>query len=81
MSWIKTIPYAEATEELKKIYDETKAKFGKVINLVKIQSLRPETMTIGRSLYRHLMAIPDGLNRRQRVLLATVVSSLNGCHY
>lgn len=81
MSWIKTIPYAEASGELKKIYDETKNKFGKIINLVKIQSLRPETMAIGRNLYRHLMALPDGLNRKQRVLIATVVSSLNGCHY
>lgn len=24
MSWIKTVPYAQASEELKKIYDETK---------------------------------------------------------
>ena len=81
MSWIKTVPYAEASGELKKIYDETKVKFGEIINLVKIQSLRPGTMAIGRSLYRHLMTIPDGLNRRERVLIATVVSSLNGCHY
>lgn len=81
MSWIKTVPYGQASGELKKIYDETKAKFGKVINLVKIQSLRPDTMGIGRSLYRHLMTLPDGLTRRERVLIATVVSSLNGCHY
>lgn len=81
MSWIKTVTYTEASAELKKIYDETKAKFGKIINLVKIQSLRPDTMAIGRNLYRHLMTIPDGLNRRQRVLIATIVSSINGCHY
>lgn len=81
MSWIKTVPYSQASEELKKIYDETKAKFGKIINLVKIQSLRPETMAIGRNLYRHLMTVPDGLKRKQRVLIATVVSSLNGCYY
>ena len=81
MSWIQTIPYAEASDELKKIYDETKAKFGKVINLVKIQSLRPDTMAIGRNLYRHIMTIPDGLTRKERVLIATVVSSLNGCYY
>ena len=81
MSWIKTVPYAEASGELKKIYDETKANLWKIINLVKIQSLRPETMAIGRNLYRHLMTIPDGLNSKQRVLIATVVSSLNGCHY
>jgi hypothetical protein len=50
MSWIKTVPYGEASGVLKKIYDETRAKFGDVINLVKIQSLRPDTMAIGRKL-------------------------------
>jgi hypothetical protein len=58
MSWIKTVPPEEAAGELKRIYDEAKAKFGEVINLVKIQSLRPETMAIGRELYKHLMTVP-----------------------
>ena len=81
MSWIRTVPPDEATGELKTIYDETKAKFGEVINLVKIQSLRPDTMALGRGLYKHLMTSPGGLSRLQRVLLATVVSHLNSCHY
>jgi hypothetical protein len=81
MSWIATVPYEEAAGTLKEIYDETRAKFGDVINLVKIQSLRPETMAIGRQLYRHLMTVPGGLVRLQRVLIATVVSHLNNCHY
>ncbi len=81
MSWIGTVPEEEASGELKQIYDETRAKFGNVINLVKIQSLRPQTMGMGRQLYRHLMTGPGGLSHRQRVLIATVVSSLNHCHY
>jgi len=81
MSWIRTVPEAEASGELKQIYNETRAKFGSVINLVKIQSLRPDTMGIGRQLYRHLMTAPGGLSHLQRVLLATVVSRLNQCHY
>ncbi len=81
MSWIKTVPYEEATGQLKEIYDETKAKFGEVINLVKIQSLHPETMGMGRQLYKHLMTSPGGLSNLQRVLIATVVSNLNHCHY
>ncbi len=81
MSWIKTVPEQEATGDLKEIYDETKTKFGNVINLVRIQSLGPETMAIGRQLYRHLMTGPGGLTKLQRVLLATVVSRLNECHY
>lgn len=81
MSWINTVPYEEAEGDLRKIYDETKAKFGDVINLVSIQSLRPDTLTFGRQLYRHLMTVPGGLSRLQRVLIATVVSRLNNCFY
>ena len=81
MSWIKTVPENEADGQLAEIYDQTTAKFGNVINLVKIQSLSPETMSIGRQLYSHLMTKPGGLSRLQRVLIATVVSKINGCYY
>lgn len=81
MSWIRTIPESQATGQLAQIYEETRAKCGKVINLVRVQSLRPDTMTIGRSLYRHLMEGPGGLSRLHRVLIATVISKTNGCLY
>ncbi len=81
MSWVRTIPDEEATGMLATVYEESRAKFGRVINLVRVQSLRPETMAIGRKLYRHLMDSPGGLTRLQRVLIATVVSRTNGCHY
>jgi alkylhydroperoxidase family enzyme len=81
MSWIRTIPDDAASGSLATIYAETKAKFGRVINLVRIQSLRPETMALGRQLYRHLMDGPGKLTRLQRVLIATVVSRANGCLY
>jgi alkylhydroperoxidase family enzyme len=81
MSWIRTVPEEQATGLLVQIYNEARAKFGKVINLVRVQSLRPEAMAIGRQLYRHLMDGPGGLTRLQRVLIATVVSKINGCHY
>jgi len=81
MSWIDTVPESEATGLLSNVYAESRAKFGRVINLVSIQSLRPETMALGRQLYRHLMDSPSGISRLQRVLLATVVSKINGCLY
>ncbi len=81
MSWIKTVPDNEADGLLAEIYDQTSEKFGHVINLVKIQSLSPETMSIGKKLYAHLMTKPGGLSRLQRVLIATVVSKINGCYY
>ncbi|MBI2194229.1 MAG: peroxidase [Planctomycetes bacterium] len=81
MSWIQTVDEGKASGALAQIYEETRAKCGRVINLVKLQSLRPETMAIGRKLYRHLMDAPGGLSRLQRVLIATVVSKTNGCYY
>ena len=81
MSWISTVPEEEADGLLATIYGETCKKLGRVIHLVKVQSLRPETMIIGRRLYRHLMDGPGELSRRQRVLIATVVSKINGCLY
>ncbi len=81
MSWIDTVPEGQAQGLLATMYEETRARCGRVINLVKTQSLRPETMAIGRQLYRHLMDQPGGLSRLQRVLIATVVSKVNGCLY
>ncbi|QDV88982.1 hypothetical protein RAS2_00410 [Phycisphaerae bacterium RAS2] len=81
MSWVSTITQEQATGLLAKIYDETRARCGKVINLVKVQSLRPESMAIGRQMYRQVMDGPGGLTRLQRVLIATVVSKVNGCLY
>ena len=81
MSWVRTIEAKEARGLLAGIYEECRAKFGYVINLVKVQSLRPETMALGRQLYRHLMDSEGGLSRLQRVLIATVVSKTNGCFY
>lgn len=81
MSWLRTIPESEATGALATIYGESRARFGRVINLVKVQSLRPETMAIGRQMYRHLMEGPGGLTKLQRVLIATIVSKINGCLY
>jgi alkylhydroperoxidase family enzyme len=81
MSWIKTVPEDEADGLLSDLYDASTAKFGNVINLVKIQSLSPETVSIGKQLYTHLMTKAGGLSRLQRVLIATVVSKINGCYY
>ena len=81
MSWIRTVPDDQATSLLAQIYEETRGKCGKIINLVRVQSLRPETMAIGRDLYRQLMDGPGHLTRLQRILIATVVSKVNGCLY
>ena len=81
MAWVKTVQAEEASGVLASVYQAAEKKAGYLPNLTKLQSLRPETMEIGISLYRQLMDAPTGINSRQRVLIATVVSKINGCHY
>jgi alkylhydroperoxidase family enzyme len=44
-------------------------------------SLRPGVLRRSIELYREVMFGPSGLSRRERELLATVVSRANECHY
>jgi uncharacterized peroxidase-related enzyme len=81
MPWVPTIPEDRATEALAKVYQRARERAGKVPNIAKLQSLRPETTARGFDLYCQLMDAPTGISRRERVLIATVVSKVNGCLY
>ncbi len=81
MAWIRVIEEASAEGQLKAYYEEIKKARGKIANIMKVHSLKPETMKSHLELYRAIMFGPSGLSRRQRELLATVVSALNGCSY
>jgi len=81
MAWIRTIEEHEAEGPLKEAYDRVKGKRGKVANILKIHSLLPETMTAHLDLYMKILYAPGPLSRRQRELVATVVSAANGCAY
>ena len=81
MAWIRVIHEEEATGDLKAHYERIKKSRGKVANIMKIHSLRPEAMKAHLDLYLTIMFGKPGLSRQQRELLATVVSSINGCEY
>lgn len=81
MAWIKIIEPEAATGQLKKIYESATERAGYVPSITKLQSLRPETMSLGFALYRQIMDAETGISRRQRVLIGTVVSKINGCLY
>lgn len=81
MAWVRTIPESEATGDVAQIYLRVKDRAGKVGNIAKLQSLRPKTMERGFDLYCQLMDAAGGISRRERVLVATVVSKVNGCFY
>jgi uncharacterized peroxidase-related enzyme len=82
MAWIHTIPPDEADGLLKRIYDEAIGRAGKVFNVLRIQSLRPEVLQAGIELYKALMLSPASpLSRAQREMIAVAVSRANDCHY
>lgn len=82
MAWIRTIAPGEATGLLKRLYDEALVRAGKVFNVLRIQSLRPEVLQAGVALYEELMISPRSpLSRAQREMIATAVSQANACHY
>ena len=81
MAWVQTIPEEEATGDLAIVYGKARARAGVLPNIARLQSLRPGTLSRSFDLYCQLMDEPSGLSKRERVLIATVVSQINGCFY
>jgi len=81
MSRIKVIQHEEATGRLKEIYDDLLKKRGKLADVHKIQSLRPESIVAHMDLYMEIMFSKSELSRAEREMIAVVVSVANGCEY
>lgn len=81
MPWIRTIPLAEATGRLARSYEAAVARAGRVFGIVRAQSLAPAVLDASMGLYQRIMYATDGLSRRQREMVATIVSRANDCHY
>jgi uncharacterized peroxidase-related enzyme len=81
MAWIRTISEAEATDDVARQYKAAVKRAGKVYQIVKIQSLRPDIMRTFLELYTKIMHGASGLTRTEREMVATVVSRVNHCHY
>lgn len=81
MSWIRTVPEAEAGGLLARIYADAVRRAGKVWRILAIQSLNPGQLRASMGLYQSVMLRDSALSRRERELLAVVVSRANGCHY
>ncbi|MDE0905206.1 MAG: carboxymuconolactone decarboxylase family protein [Planctomycetota bacterium] len=81
MPWIRTIGPDEATGRLGKTYAASIAQTGKVFGITSSMSLDPRVLDSSMGLYRDIVQEGDALSRRQREMLATVVSKANECHY
>lgn len=81
MSRIKVIQEEEAQGRLKEIYEQLAGSRGKLAEVHKIQSLRPESIVKHMELYLEIMFSKSELSRPRREMIAVVVSSANGCRY
>ena len=81
MAHLRLIDVHEASGLLKDEYDAAVGRAGKVFNIVKAMSLRPPVLKRSMELYKAIMFGPSALSRRERELLAVVVSRQNDCHY
>ena len=79
--WIRTIAADEATGDLRRSYDAAIARAGRVYGILRAMSIAPAVLDASIGLYRQVMYGHGGLTRRQREMLAVVVSSKNSCHY
>jgi hypothetical protein len=84
MPYIKTVPPAEAAGKLKDIYQSgagPSAAKGKVSMIRQVQSLNPDALGAWRALDVGIMQGESRITRRQREMIATVVSATNHCSY
>jgi alkylhydroperoxidase family enzyme len=81
MAHIRLVKPGEAAGRLKEIYDAAIARAGKVFNIVRTMSPNPPVLEAAMGLYMRVMMGPSGLSRKERELVATVVSRTNECFY
>ncbi len=81
MAWIRTIREEDAEGELKRIYERIRGTRGKTSNIFLSQSLNPGALERHLDLYLQIMFGKGNLGRRQREMIAVVVSAANDCGY
>jgi len=82
MPWIRVIAPENAEGRLAELYSRIAGPGGQVDNVLSIHSLRPRTLDAHLSLYKAaLHSSPCDLSPRERELVGTYVSHLNGCDY
>ena len=82
MTWIKTIPYEEADQKLKKLYDRVKGPDGQIDNILAAHSLRPHSLTGHMALYKNVLHNQNNtLPKWYLETIGVLVSILNKCDY
>jgi uncharacterized peroxidase-related enzyme len=82
MAWIKTVPFAEASGKLKKLYGRVTGPNGNLDNIMMVHSLRPHSMEGHMAIYKNVLHHSG--NTIPKWFLETLgvwVSRLNDCDY
>jgi AhpD family alkylhydroperoxidase len=79
--WIKSIPPADASGELKELYERIGGARGGVAQIHMAQSLNPNVLATHFELYKATMFQHSPLSRANREALAVAVSRANACDY
>lgn len=79
--WISTVEPEAADAELRRVYEHVASSRGKLSDIMRVQSLRPNAMAAHLDLYLELMFGPSSLSRDEREAIAVAVSAANGCEY
>lgn len=81
MAWIEVVSESEAEGDLKAQYDQLRAPWGGVDNILKIHSLSPASLAGHLGLYKSVMRGSPELPKAKREMIAVCVSALNHCVY
>ncbi len=82
VAWIRTVDEAEATDYVKAAYEGFIKQRGWVPNIMKVHSIRPDSLrAVMQMMNATMYSQTSGLTRAQREMIATVVSVANRCHY
>ena len=81
MAWVPMIPEDEAKGELKEWYDKLRDPWGGVDDILRVHSINLPTLEGHVALYHSAMKGTKDLLRKQREMIAVVVSIVNQCHY
>ena len=81
MSWIKTIPEAEATGELAEAYASIRRQNGSVSNISEAASINPRVMLALAELRSALRGPHCALGKLRQEMIAVLTSALHRCTY
>src|SRR5918994_1399088 len=79
--WIESVAPAQASGELKDLYERIGGARGGIAQIHQAQSLNPKVLATHFELYKALMFQPSPLSRADREALAVTVSRANSCQY